>query len=192
MSTPDIGNAPEPADGSGAALGAFVPDASAIERLANAFFKGLTHGAPLGAPVLPASPPAPWSAPSPPSTSVAASAIPVQPPFGAPDIPTNGLPSSVPFRSFGGASAGSASPFAFPQSRAMAPAASQTVIAAPRADPLASLGALPLQDATGVGGPAAAVLLAPLSPFSAPIDLSAAVGALNFAVRPARRRPQLG
>jgi len=155
MSTPDFGNAPEPADGGGAAPGAFVPDAGAIERLANAFFKGLTHGAPLGAPVLPASPPAPWSTPAPPSTSVAASAIPVQPPFGAPDIPTNGLPSSVPFRSFGGASAGSASPFAFPQSRAMAPAASQTAIAAPRVDPLASLGALPLQDAARVTAPAA-------------------------------------
>src|SRR5271165_5490963 len=189
MSTPEVGDALEPADvGGSAPAGAFIPDAGAIERLANAFFKGLTTGAPLGTPAIPASPPAPWSTPAPPSASVAASAIPVQPPFGAPDVPTNGLPSSVPFRSFGGASAGSASPFAFPQSRGVAPAASQTAIAAPRADPLASLDALPLQDATSIGGPAAAAPLAPLSPFSAPIDLSAALSALNFAVRPGAAR----
>src|SRR5271166_495461 len=189
MSTPEVGDALEPADvGGSAPAGAFIPDAGAIERLANAFFKGMTSGAPLGTPAIPASPPAPWSTPAPPSASVAASAIPVQPPFGAPDVPTNGLPSSVPFRSFGGASAGSASPFAFPQSRGVAPAASQTAIAAPRADPLASLDALPLQDATSIGGPAAAAPLAPLSPFSAPIDLSAALSALNFAVRPGAAR----
>src|SRR5271154_4566318 len=149
MSTPDISDAPEPIEGSHS-LGAFVPDAGAIDRLANAFFKGLTSGAPLGPPAVPASPPAPWSAPAPPSTSVAASAIPVQPPFGAPDIPMNGVPSSVPLRSFGGASAGSVAPFAFPQSRSLAPAASQTAIAAPRVDPL---GSLPLQDATVAAAP---------------------------------------
>jgi cysteine desulfurase / selenocysteine lyase len=121
-----------------------------------------------------------------------ASSIPVQPPFGAPDVPTNGLPSSVPFRSFGGASAGSASPFAFPQSRGVAPAASQTAIAAPRADPLVSLGELPLQDALGVGGPAPAAPLAPLSPFSMPVDLSAALSALNLAVRPGAGAPVIG
>ena len=172
MSTPDIGDASELTDGFGAAPGAFVPDAGAIERLANALFKGLTGGAPLATPAIPASPPAPWSTPAPPSTSVAASAIPVQPPFGAPDVPTTGLPSSVPFRSFGGASAGSASPFAFPQSRALAPAASQTAIAAPRADPLASLGALQLQDRTGVAAPGGAPLGAPANPASSPAPWS--------------------
>src|SRR5271165_722366 len=189
MSTPEVGDALEPADvGGSAPAGAFIPDAGAIERLANAFFHGLPGVAPTGSPTLPASPPAPWSAPAQPSAPTYAGAVPIQPPFGAPDIPTNGIPSSVPFRSFGGASAGSASPFAFPQSRAVAPAASQTAIAAPRADPLASLDALPLQDATSIGGPAAAAPLAPLSPFSAPIDLSAALSALNFAVRPGAAR----
>jgi cysteine desulfurase/selenocysteine lyase len=189
MSTPDIGDASELTDGFGTAPGAFVPDAGAIERLANAFFKGLSNGAPLGPPAIPASPPAPWSAPAPPSTSVASSAIPVQPPFGAPDLPTNGLPSSVPFRSFGGASAGSASPFAFPQSPALAPAASHTAIAAPRADPFASPGALPLEDSTGVAATAAAAPSAPLSPFATPIDLSAVLNALHVAVRPAAAAP---
>jgi cysteine desulfurase/selenocysteine lyase len=174
MSTPDVGDALEPAGvgGSGPA-GAFIPDPGAIERLANAFFKGLTSGAPLGTPAIPASPPAPWSTPAPPSASVAASAIPVQPPFGAPDVPTNGLPSSVPFRSFGGASAGSASPFAFPQSRGVAPAASQTAIAAPRVDPLASLGALQLQDGTGVAAPVAMPSGAPLGAPAIPASSSA-------------------
>src|SRR5208282_3756579 len=101
------------------AAGAFVPDVATIERLANAFFHGLTGGAAAAPPAVPASPPAPWSAPAQPGVPATASVVPVQPPFGVPDIPTDGLPSSVPGRSFGGASAGSASPFAFPQSRAL-------------------------------------------------------------------------
>ena len=80
---------------------------------------------------------------------VTARVVPVQPPFGAPDIPTEGLPSSVPARWFGGASAGSASPFAFARSRALAPAASQTAIAAPRVDPLQAVErTVPLQGTT--------------------------------------------
>ena len=69
-------------------------------------------GAPAAPPAVPASPPAPWTAPAPTSTSVAAAAVPIQPPFGAIDVPMSGAPSSVPTRSFGGASAGSASPSA--------------------------------------------------------------------------------
>src|SRR5271166_984032 len=150
MPTPDLTGAPVSApEVEPAAAGAFIPDAGAIERLANAFFQGLTGGALMGSPAVPASPPAPWSAPAQPSAPAFASVIPAQPPFGAPDIPANGVPSSVPLRSFGGASAGSASPFAFVQSRALAPAASQTSIAAPRVDPLQPVErTLPLQGTT--------------------------------------------
>jgi hypothetical protein len=91
------------------AAGAFVPDAAVIERLANAFFQGLTGGAPVSSPAVPAS--APWSAPG-------TGSVPVQPPLGQPEPPTSGIPSSIPYRLFGGASASSASPFAFVQSRA--------------------------------------------------------------------------
>ena len=170
--------------------GAFIPDAAAIERLANAFFQGLTGGAQIGSPVIPASPPAPWSAPAQPSAPAYASAVPVQPPFGSPDIPTNGVPSSVPYRSFGGASAGSASPFAFVQSRALAPAASQTSVSAPRVDPLRlSERTVPWREAASPGGaaPTPDALQPPpfpLSPFSEPVDLSAALGALSVASGP--------
>jgi len=169
--------------------GAFIPDAAAIERLANAFFQGLAGGAQIGPPAIPASPPAPWSAPAQPSAPAFAGAVPVPPPFGSPDIPTNGVPSSVPYRSFGGASAGSASPFAFAQSRALAPAASQTSLAAPRIDRLrSSERAVPLREAGSPGAvPSSGALESapfPLSPFSEPIDLSAALGPLSFASRP--------
>ena len=69
------------------------------------------------------------------------------------------MPSSAPLRSFGGASAGGASPLAFPQSRAVAPAAAQTLVAAPRLDPGSPAPGAPLFDGL------------PLSPFAAEIDL---------------------
>ncbi len=112
-------------------------------------------------------------------------------------MPSNGVPSSVPLRSFGGASAGSASPFAFAQSRAVAPAASQTALAAPRVDPLQS-SEWTAQDqsraepggyasAPGALGPSPSY---PLSPFSAPVDLSAALGAFGAASRAKAPRPR--
>jgi cysteine desulfurase/selenocysteine lyase len=187
MTTPDLTGSPvSPAEAQPAAAGTFVPDVATIERLANAFFQGLTGGAPAAPPAVPASPPAPWTAPAPTSPSVAAAAVPIQPQFGAVEPPTAGLPSSVPARSFGGASAGSASPFAFAQSRAVAPAASQTAIAAPRVDPIQAgerLTPLPVETSpeayapTVAGTPSAAGL----SPFSAPLDLGAALNALAAA-----------
>ena len=200
MTTPDLTGAPvSPTEAEAVAAGAFIPDVGAIERLANAFFLGMTGGAPAGAPAVPDSPPAPWSTPAQPGAPAAGGIVPVQPPFGAPDMPTNGVPSSVPLRSFAGASAGSASPFAFAQSRALAPAASQTAIAAPRVDPLQSAERLaPMQVETRpdayVSAPSSYVFAStpaafepsslPLSPFSAPVNLSAAVGALNAALNP--------
>ena len=185
MTTPDLTGSPvSPTEAEPVAAGTFVPDVATIERLANAFFQTLTGGAPAAPPAVPASPPAPWTAPAPTSTSVAAAAVPIQPPFGAVEVPTGGLPSSVPARSFGGASAGSASPFAFAQSRAVAPAASQTAVAAPRVDPIQAgerLSPLPVETSPEAYGPtpgAAAAPSAALSPFSAPLDLSAAIGAL--------------
>src|SRR5208282_861272 len=191
MSTPDLAGSPvSPAEAEPVAAGAFVPDVAEIQRLANAFFQGLTGGAPAAPPAVPASPPAPWSAPAQPGAPVTAVGVPIQPPFGALDIPTDGLPSSVPGRSFGGASAGSASPFAFAQSRALAPAASQTAITAPRVDALQSIErTVPLHATTGTEG----FLSAPggleqppfpLSPFSAPVDLTAALSALRVATQP--------
>jgi cysteine desulfurase / selenocysteine lyase len=189
MATPDLaGASASPLEAEPVAAGAFIPDAGAIQRLANALFLGITGGAPAGSPAVPASPPAPWSAPTQPSAPIAATLIPFQPPFGAPDIPTNGVPSSVPLRSFGGASAGSASPFAFAQSRAIAPAASQTAVAAPRVDPLqSSERTVREQSRADPGGYASApgaldsASPFPLSPFSSPIDLSLALGAFSAA-----------
>jgi len=54
---PDAAGAPDPQ-----ALGAFLPDVTTIERLANAFFKGVNGGAPPASPVDPTSAPAPWAA----------------------------------------------------------------------------------------------------------------------------------
>jgi hypothetical protein len=60
MPTPDLTGAPVSAPEVGPVVAdAFIPDAGVIERLANAFFKGVNGGAPMGAPALPASPPAP-------------------------------------------------------------------------------------------------------------------------------------
>jgi cysteine desulfurase / selenocysteine lyase len=178
-----------PPEGEPVAAGAFVPDVGAIERLANAFFQGLPSGAPVSSSTGPASPLTPWPAPLQPSAPVPASVIPTQPPFVHPDVPTNDVPASVPYRSFG-ASAGSASPFAFAQSRAVAPAPSQTAIAAPRVDPLQGVEErVPIRGDAGpesyrsdVGLLEPAVLA--VSPFSAPVDLSAALSALRAATRP--------
>jgi cysteine desulfurase/selenocysteine lyase len=182
MATTDLTGATQSAaDAEPAAAGVFLPDAGAIERLANALFQSVTGGAPITAPAVPASPPAPWSAPSRPSAPVYAGALPLQPAFGVPDLPTSGVPSSVPLRSFGGASAGSASPFAFAQSRSLAPAATQTAIAAPRIDPMRSTpGSFPLQDAASPSGDGG---FEP-SPFSAPIDFGSALRALDVLARP--------
>ncbi|RBP09846.1 cysteine desulfurase/selenocysteine lyase [Roseiarcus fermentans] len=177
MTTPDLTGSPVSATETGpAAAGAFLPDVATIERLANAFFQDLSGGAPAAPPAIPASPPAPWSAPAPTSTAVAAAA-PIQPPMGAVE-PAANVPSSVPARSFGGASAGSASPFALPQSRAVAPAASQTAVAAPRVNPIQSAERSPTPVETS---PESFPTPGAVSPFSAPLDLSAALAALAAA-----------
>jgi cysteine desulfurase/selenocysteine lyase len=184
MSTPDLTGSPvSPSDAEPVAAGAFVPDVAEIQRLANAFFHGLTGAVPAAPPAVPASPPAPWSAPAPPTASVAAQGVPAQPPFGAVDVPSAGVPSSVPPRSAGGASLGSASPFAFAQSRAIAPAATQTSVAAPRVDPIESAARLsPMPVETSLEAYAPTLGAAPsLSPFAAPLDLSAALNALAAA-----------
>jgi cysteine desulfurase / selenocysteine lyase len=138
---------------------AFVPDAAAIEALANAFFKGVSGGAPFGLPAAPASAPAPWTLPAP-STTALAQAVPVQPPFGAPDPLATSLPATAPIRSFGGASAGSASPAAGLVSRAQPPAALQTLASPPRIN---------------VSPPGS---FENVSPFAAEIDLRSALAAL--------------
>jgi cysteine desulfurase/selenocysteine lyase len=89
-----------------------------------------------------------------------AQAVPVQPPFGAPD-PIASVPASVPLRSFGGASAGSADPASTLASRAAAPAALQTLASPPR------------------GHSAAPGPLAGASPFAAEIDLRRALSQLG-------------
>jgi cysteine desulfurase/selenocysteine lyase len=199
MPTADSSDAPHSAqDIDGVPLGTFIPDPAALERLANAFFAGVTGGAPGGSPAVPASPPAPWSAPAQPSTPLAAAAIPVPLPLGAPDAPTDGAPSSLPLRSFGGASAGSASPFAFAQSRAIAPAASQTAIATPRVDPLTS-SELSLAE-RGPSDPSLDAFnpnardngAARLSPFAAPVDLGAVLSVFGAALQGVNASPSAG
>ena len=199
MATPEqTGEAVSPPEGEPLlAAGAFIPDAAVIERLANAFFQGLSSGAPIRSPAGPASASTPWSAPGQSSAPAPAGVIPAQPPFVQPEVPTNGVPSSVPYRSYG-ASAGSASPSAFVQSRAVAPAVSQTAIAAPRVDPLQAVERrVPLRDDTnpdfslrprGSLEPAALAL----SPFSAPVDLSAALSALRAATQPGAQDLSVG
>jgi cysteine desulfurase / selenocysteine lyase len=173
------------------AAGSFIPDAAVIERLANSFFQGLTGGAPINSPAVPVSPPTPWPAP------LTASVIPAQPPVAQPEVPTDGVPSSVPHPSFG-ASAGSASPFAFVQSRAVAPAVSQTAIAAPRVDPRQAVeGKVPLRgeidpdsSLSPLGSLEPAALA--LSPFSAPVDLRAALSAFRVLSQPDVTAPSVG
>jgi cysteine desulfurase / selenocysteine lyase len=150
-----------PADTAGA--GPFVPDAAAIERLANALFKGFSGGAPIATPAMPTSAPAPW-APASPSIPTVAQAIPIQPPFGAPDPIATSLPASAPVRSFGGASAGSAAPQAALASRVAPPAAAQTLVSPPKIDPASF---------APHGVPEAA------SPFATEIDLRAALSRLS-------------
>ena len=89
--------------------GAFLPDAAAIERLANAFFKGVSGGAPLAPPAAPASAPGALGAAGAVHAGAGASRS------GSAAVrrarsPATSVPASVPLRSFGGASAGSASP----------------------------------------------------------------------------------
>jgi cysteine desulfurase/selenocysteine lyase len=157
---PDAAGAPDPL-----ALGAFLPDVATIERLANAFFKGVNGGAPPASPVVPTSAPAPWSPPAAPGAPVVGQAIPVQPPFGMPDPPASSAPASAQARSFGGASAGSAAPASALASRVAPPAAAQTLAVPPRLDPTTANSAPVNQIAA--------------SPFAAEIDLRAAVAALR-------------
>ncbi len=145
--------------------GSFLPDAGAIERLANALFEGVTGGAPLAPPAIPASAPAPWTPPAPPAAAVFGQAAPFAPPFGAVDPQAHSVPSSVPLRSFGGASAGSASPFSTAGGRLSTPAAAQTLTSLPGGEP-------PVPALEGPAG-------LPLSPFAAEIDLREALGALR-------------
>jgi cysteine desulfurase/selenocysteine lyase len=159
-SEPDAGASADPL-----ALGAFLPDVATIERLANAFFKGVNGGAPPVSPVVPTSAPAPWSPPSAPGAPVVGQAIPVQPPFGMPDPPASSAPASAPVRSFGGASAGSAALASALASRVAPPAAAQTLAVPPRLDPTTANGAPVNQIAA--------------SPFAAEIDLRSAVAALR-------------
>ena len=200
MPTPDLTGSPvSPAETGPVAAGAFLPDVAAIERLANAFFKGLTGGAPRRLPAVPASPPAPWTAPAPTSPSVAAAAVPIQPPMGAVEPPLSGVPSSVPValvrRRLGRLG------FALRRRRSRArsrPAASQTAVAAPRVDPIQSADGrrCPVETSpeayAATPGVASAPYAAALSPFSAPLDLSAALGALaaatGFSAAPASSR----
>jgi cysteine desulfurase/selenocysteine lyase len=150
-----------PAETAGA--GPFVPDPATIERLANALFKGFSGGAPIATPAMPASAPAPWAPPAP-SIPTVAQAIPIQPPFGAPDPIATSLPASAPVRSFGGASAGSAAPHAALASRIAPPAAAQTLVSPPKIDPACF---------APPGLPEAA------SPFATEIDLRAALSRLT-------------
>ncbi len=178
MNTPEPTGAPASlTEAEPTRAGPFAPDGATIERLANAFFHTLSGGPLLTHPAVPASPPAPWTPPAPTATSVAAAAVPVQPPMGAVDPPLNGLPSPVPSGSAGGASAGSASPTALARSRAITPALAQSLYTPPRADPLDaahSLSPLPVEIA-GAPEPSASTR----SPFSAPVDLSTALGVLS-------------
>jgi cysteine desulfurase/selenocysteine lyase len=145
--------------------GSFPPDVAIIERLANAIFKGVTGGAPIGQPAIPTSAPAPWSPPSPPTASAIGQVVPVQPPFGVVDPPVSSLPASAPARSFGGASAGSASPASALASRVAPPAAGQTLVTRPRIDPTTVIDS-PVDEAA-------------VSPFAAEIDYRAALATLR-------------
>jgi cysteine desulfurase/selenocysteine lyase len=145
--------------------GSFLPDAAIIERLANAIFKGVTGGAPIGQPAIPTSAPAPWSPPSPPTASAIGQVVPVQPPFGVIDPPVSSLPASAPARSFGGASAGSATPATTQAGHIGLPAAGQTLVTRPRIDPTIAIDS-PVSEASA-------------SPFAAEIDFRAALATLR-------------
>jgi cysteine desulfurase/selenocysteine lyase len=145
--------------------GSFLPDVAIIERLANAIFKGVTGGAPIGQPAIPTSAPAPWSPPSPPTASAIGQVVPVQPPFGVIDPPASSLPASAPARSFGGASAGSAAPATALAGHVGPPAAAQTLVTRPRVDPTTAIDS-PVSGASS-------------SPFAAEIDYRAALATLR-------------
>jgi len=153
------------ASGANSAPDAFAPDAGAIQRLANALFRGVTGGAPLTPPAIPASAPAPWSPPAPPPTAAYAQGVPSAPPFGLVDPPAHSVPSSVPLHSFGGASAGSVSPLSTATGRISTPAAAQLLASPPRGEP-----------SPGVADP---IVGPPPSPFAAEIDLREALSALR-------------
>ena len=166
-----------------------MPYASTIERLANAFFQGLTGGAPPASPAVPASPPAPWLAPAQPSAPVTATVLPVQPPFGAPDIPTNGVPSSVPAalvrRGVGRLRlALRLRPVARGRARRQSNldrrAAGRSAPVGRAADAAARSRSSPEAHVPTPGASAAPSALS-LSPFSAPLDLSAALNAFAAA-----------
>ena len=194
MSTPDVGDAPEPADvGGSAPAGALFPDAGAIERLANAFFKGLTSGAPLGAPA---------------DTGVAACAVvDAGAAFGFGRGERNSRAAAV--RRAGHSDKRPSVFGSVPLVRRgvgrlrlalrLPPVASGRAGREPDGDRGAARRSACVagmhcrfRTRRASAGPPRAVSLAPLSPFSALIDLSAALGALNFAVRPARGAAQLG
>ena len=173
VTTTDLSGAPE-----AARLGGFLPDIGTIERLANAFFKGVNGGGPLAPPEVPASLPAPWAPPSAPPAGVMGQAIPAQPPFGFPDPPATSAPASAPLHSFGGASAGSATPGAPLASRALLPAASQTLVSPP-------------QYGAGASGVTAPLDFVGKSPFATELDLRAVVAALSPGL-PSRGAPAYG
>jgi len=106
-----------PESGGQFARGTGLLDVGILEQMANAFFKGMSGGAPPSVPAVPSSAPAPWSPPAPPAAAQTGSAIPFQPPFGNPDVSPTSAPASSPARSLSGASAGSASPLSFNRSR---------------------------------------------------------------------------
>ena len=184
MATPErTGEAVSPPEGEPLAAGAFIPDAAVIERLANSFFQDLTGGASIE-----------FSRDS----GIAPSALVGAParerhPGAAPRRPARGPPRR---RSVFVCTArwalppSSASPFAFVQSRAVAPAVSQTAIAAPRVDPRQAVERrVPLRgDINPDSSLSTLRSLEPaalaLSPFSAPVDFSVALSALRVLTRP--------
>ena len=156
---------------------AFLPDVATIERLANAFFKGVNGGAPPAPPAIAAIRSRAMVAAFAAARGAIAQDVPVQPPFGFPDPPASSAPASAPLRSFGGASAGSAAPLRDAGARAScSPAAAQTLVSPPRVDPTSTLGA-PIDEA-------------PVSPFAAEIDLRAALADAARRLRRAARRPR--
>src|SRR5579871_1935785 len=75
------GGRSSPVEAELAIAGAFIPDAGAIERLAHAFFLGLTDGARASSPAAAAALAEPWSAPAQPAAQTVAGVNPIQPPF---------------------------------------------------------------------------------------------------------------
>ena len=193
------GSPVSPADAEPAAAGAFVPDVAEIQRLANAFFHGLSGGAPLGAAGC---------------SGLAAGAVDRA---GRARSAACGRCASDPAAVWRGGPSGwgrsvrgsvlalSAAPRRARRRRSplrnrarLAPAASQTSIAAPRVDPLQAVerpvalqgapAADPQSYAQGGFAPGGVEAPAALSPFAAPLDLSAALAA--FAAATGIRAPR--